>query len=96
MRWPILHRVIGRVSLWGSVVECEGGWRASHAYPERLWVPALHDEHEIAGDARKIACELTAYGVPIELVDCRTREDVAAVLTSRTAAQRRTLALQIS
>ena len=26
-------RVLGRVLLWGRVVEHEGGWRASHAYP---------------------------------------------------------------
>jgi hypothetical protein len=26
-------RVLGRVQLWGSVVEHEGGWRAERAYP---------------------------------------------------------------
>jgi hypothetical protein len=31
--------VIGRVFLWGSVVECERGWRAARAYPARLYVP---------------------------------------------------------
>ena len=29
-------RVLGTVLLWGSVVECEHGWRASHAYPHQL------------------------------------------------------------
>ena len=24
--------------LWGTVVECKLGWRASHAYPERIYV----------------------------------------------------------
>jgi len=28
-----IGRVLGRVLLWGRVVEHEGGWRASHAYP---------------------------------------------------------------
>ena len=28
-----LTRVLGRVLLWGRVVEHERGWRASHAYP---------------------------------------------------------------
>jgi hypothetical protein len=30
-REDIVHRVIGRVSLWGTVVECERGWRAERA-----------------------------------------------------------------
>ena len=33
-------RVIGRVALWGDVVEGELGWRASRAYPIELFVPA--------------------------------------------------------
>jgi hypothetical protein len=33
--WPP-PTVIGRVSLWGSVVAHEHGWRARFAYPERL------------------------------------------------------------
>jgi hypothetical protein len=47
-------RILGEVHLWGHVVETEGGWRASHAYPARLYVadPAL-------------AAALAAYGVPV-------------------------------
>jgi hypothetical protein len=30
---PTLRRVLGRVALWGRVVEHEHGWRASHAFP---------------------------------------------------------------
>jgi hypothetical protein len=86
VRWPVLHRVIGRVALWGSVVECEDGWRASQAYPERLYVPSLPEEVEDGCDGRTIACELTAYGVPIELLECWTYADVAAALGSRLAA----------
>jgi hypothetical protein len=62
VRRPVLHRVIGRVALWGKVVECDQGWRASHAYPERLLVPARDDS------AERIADALAAYGVPVELV----------------------------
>ena len=29
-------RVLGRVALWGDVVEHRDGWRASHAYPLEL------------------------------------------------------------
>ena len=38
-REDVVHRVIGTVSLWGEVVECDSGWRASYAYPRRLYVP---------------------------------------------------------
>ncbi len=32
-------RVLGEVALWGHVLETEYGWRGSHAYPLRLYVP---------------------------------------------------------
>lgn len=35
----VVGRVLGLVSLWGTVVECERGWRAERAYPLRLWAP---------------------------------------------------------
>ncbi len=39
-----LIRVMGKVSLWGTVIETEHGYRASHAYPLRLYIP-LHPIH---------------------------------------------------
>jgi hypothetical protein len=87
LRWPVLHRIIGRVSLWGSIVECEDGWRASRAYPERLYVPALGEELNNGYDTGGIAHDLTAYGVPVELLECWTRADVAAALKSSPAAR---------
>jgi hypothetical protein len=47
-------RILGEVTLWGHVVETESGWRASHAYPARLYVP---DE--------EIAMALAGYSVPL-------------------------------
>jgi hypothetical protein len=47
-------RILGEVALWGHVIETEAGWRASHAYPVRLYVPEL-----TLGEA------LAAYGVPV-------------------------------
>ena len=32
-------RILGEVVLWGHVLETESGWRGSHAYPLRLYVP---------------------------------------------------------
>jgi hypothetical protein len=66
-------RVLGRVALWGTVVECERGFRASHAYPTRIYVPAD------AGDPwrtswEEVAVGLCRYGVPIELLAARANE----------------------
>ena len=47
-------RILGEVFLWGHVLETEGGWRASHAYPGRLYV----------ADA-EIAAALAGYSVPV-------------------------------
>jgi hypothetical protein len=47
-------RILGEVHLWGHVLETEGGWRASHAYPARLYV----------ADS-EVAAALAAYGVPV-------------------------------
>jgi hypothetical protein len=67
-----LCRVIGRVSLWGEVVECETGWRASAAYPARIYVPTyiplLRRIDPFAPDPEEIAEGLRAYGVPVDLV----------------------------
>ena len=50
-------RILGEVVLWGHVLETEGGWRASHAYPARLYVA----DAEIARRARAaIACPVCA------------------------------------
>ncbi len=72
--------VIGRVSLWGTVVEAESGWRASRGYPERIFVP------RIGGPAKdedyRIAAGLEAYGVPVSVVSV---ESVASVMPTLSA-----------
>jgi hypothetical protein len=50
-------RVLGRVALWGTVIECERGFRASHAYPTRVYVPAD------AGDPWRVSWEEVALGL---------------------------------
>jgi hypothetical protein len=57
-------RVIGRVALWGDVVEGESGWRASHAYPLELFVPSPVAGHRYVDE---ILFALEAYGVPVDL-----------------------------
>lgn len=68
LRHGTRHRVIGTVNLWGSVVEAERGWRASRAYPARIYVPT-HGPGRRKVDAEEIAFGLTDYGVPVHILD---------------------------
>lgn len=68
-------RVIGRVALWGDVVEGDLGWRASHAYPVELFLrdPAT----ERFGFYRRTHVEevlqaLEAYRVPVDVTATAT------------------------
>jgi len=72
-----LGRVAGRVLLWGTVVECEHGWRASHAYPERIYVHSGGDCPDGAG----LTGIHAGYGVPVERVACETLSELAEALT---------------
>lgn len=81
-----VQRVLGCVSLWGEVVECERGWRATLGYPQRLYVPT--SSLEDPGDAADVALALTEYGVPVELLHCRGADDAI----DRLAGERRSAA----
>lgn len=73
-------RVLGQVFLWGAVVECQQGWRASLAYPARLYVPTRRPDGVQLSDAEDLAFALTDYGVPVVLLDCgRPGEVIDAV-----------------
>jgi hypothetical protein len=69
---------IGRVSLWGTVVEGPWGWRAALAYPERLFVPGRgrRGRHR----ARRLASALTAYRVPVGWLEIEEHADVLSRL----------------
>ena len=58
--------MIGTVSLWGDVLECERGWRAALAYPSHLFVPL-----GLSGAAER-AVGLRDYGVPVDLLETST------------------------
>jgi hypothetical protein len=79
-RWRLLRRVLGRVSLWGSVVECKDGWRASHAYPEQLFVPTPEAEDEIGSDLGEVVDGLAVYGVDVAILEGRTDADLARAM----------------
>jgi hypothetical protein len=66
----------GRVHLWGTVIECEQGWRASRAYPAEIMVPTAPQagpagimaspQPEFArARAEDIADALSCYAVPV-------------------------------
>lgn len=65
-RW----RCAGAVAIWGRVVEAQHGWRGVLAYPRRLVVPpsdGLLSTRRRARLAARIAADLEAYGVAVEL-----------------------------
>jgi hypothetical protein len=64
---PRVHRVVGRVSLWGKLVECQWGCRASHAYPAEIFVPGTAPRDGLT--AEEIAIGLAEYGVPVQIAD---------------------------
>jgi hypothetical protein len=83
-----LTRVVGEVLLWGTVIECERGYRVSHAYPSRLYLPvggAGGPESRLI----RLRRGLDAYGVPIELLDVRPSEAVRALEQLELASLRR-------
>ena len=77
-------RVLGRVALWGTVVECERGCRGSHAYPTKIYVPVDAGEPwRIGWD--EVALGLCRYGVPVEPLAARAA-DATRYLADRQAA----------
>ena len=73
--WETGARVLGEVNLWGDVIECERGWRASRAYPVRLYVP-VRDGRRPRLTQEEIADSLADYRVPVELLPCRPSQAV--------------------
>ena len=51
--------VFGQVSLWGTIVEGEQGWRAQYAYPRQLFLP--HYDWRLVRPLREL------YGIPAKL-----------------------------
>ena len=80
-----IHRVIGRVSLWGRIVEGRSGWRAACGYPASILVPPVVRPPGLGRfltrgqSADGIAAALRAYGVPVETADSLDLEDGASI-----------------
>ena len=69
-------RILGEVALWGHLVQTEAGWRASHAYPARLYVPGCD-----------LAVALRGYGVPISCAECASLSSPTCTATPPLSAQ---------
>jgi hypothetical protein len=64
--------LIGRVALWGRVIECERGWRSEFAYPTRLYLLRAALSRRRGRDAQALAGRLAVYGVPVDVLEART------------------------
>jgi hypothetical protein len=89
--WETGARVLGTVSLWGDVIECERGWRASHAYPAQLYVP-VRDGRRPRLSQDEIGAGLGDYGVPVELLPCRPSQAVNLLARELVRSRRRSSA----
>jgi hypothetical protein len=82
-RWPGRPAVavaIGRVRLWGAVVEGPRGWRGARAYPDALHVRALGGPGRARLEPSEVVEGLRDYGVPVGLLPAGpTLEAVAAL-----------------
>jgi hypothetical protein len=75
-----IELVLGRVRLWGTVIECERGWRAERAYPEHLYVPGRRRGDRDFHNALDIVAGLRDYGVPVSPLRWRTTPEIIASL----------------
>ena len=89
--WETGARVLGEVHLWGDVIECERGWRASRAYPARLYVP-VRDGRRPRLTQEEIALGLSDYRVPVELLPCRPSQAVTLLAAGEISRRRRSTA----
>ena len=87
LRWA-RSAVVGRVALWGRVIECERGWRAAFAYPARLYVLRAALTAREGPDAAELAERLGVYCVPVAVVDARTKGELLRELAEREPATR--------
>lgn len=80
--------MLGQVSLWSTVIECERGFRAARAYPLRIYVPL---DASLRGSCRwdEIVTGLEAYGIPVEALPARCADAVSVLEERRLASLRR-------
>jgi hypothetical protein len=75
-----IQYAVGRVSLWGVVIECERGWRAAYAYPARLYVPTRSVARRPRLSSRELAEGLAGYGVSVTVTDASDGSDLVEAI----------------
>ncbi len=75
--------VVGRVTLWGQVVEGMRGWRASRAYPAEVWLPEVHLNRKHVSRPEQVALELGDYGIPVRVCNGVTVRELIDDLARR-------------
>jgi ATP-dependent Clp protease protease subunit len=81
--------VLGCVSLWGKVVECQRGWRGERAYrPASTFLCSARKDAccSPAVPGRRPSRSLGSYGVPIEAVACEAVAGARAEARARACA----------
>ncbi|HEX5249132.1 MAG TPA: hypothetical protein VFW14_05650 [Gaiellales bacterium] len=78
----VVQRAVGRVALWGEVIEGSRGWRAARAYPAEIWIPHADLRRQPVSELEDIALELADYGVPVHICDGMTAREVIAALAA--------------
>jgi len=79
----VVQRAVGRVALWGDVIEGSRGWRAARAYPAEIWIPHADLRRQPVAELEEIAVELADYGVPVHICDGMTAREVIGALAAR-------------
>ena len=73
--------MLGRLSLWGKVVECQRGWRGERAYrPASSFLCSARKDAPCSPavpGAETVALALGSDGVPIESVVCESVAELA-------------------
>lgn len=80
-----IPRAVGRVQLWGTVLECSQGYRATKAYPAQIFLPAQRPDGK-PFDVTAVVFDLLDYGVPVDLINVRTRVEICDWLDQEAAA----------
>ncbi|MHB1571614.1 MAG: hypothetical protein ACYCXW_15510 [Solirubrobacteraceae bacterium] len=81
--WKPVHRVLGRVSLWGKVVEYSDGWRAGFGYPAELFIPARRLHGPAVPRLDELIDALAIYRVPLSVLDVGARGSLTRALVAR-------------
>jgi hypothetical protein len=78
----VIHRVLGRVALWGVTIEADAGWRAQYAEPLGLIVPAGRTNGWPVAAAGVAAALAAAYALRADVLDAAEPRLLARALAA--------------